>query len=356
MRLRDQVALTLPSLFLRLALGVTFLWAGTGKFMGTTTVTGDDAARLANLGIIATPITPSHPGLVTPPETPTDPSTQTPHTPQEGSPQIPPTVTPTETTEPPKPADAQSPINGLNEQAKEIIDLLNNAPADDATDSTEPTSTNDKPVIQPIQYTPERYAGADFPDPMEVKQVYAIALMLSKASDPGLTGDSKPIDPILPKLVGTKPWAKVLAWAAAITELVGGAFLILGVLTRISALATLTLMLVAMWMTQIGPATIQSHDALLGFIPHVSHPWSPGSYSELLWQVALASMSLAVFFLGSGPIGIDRILLKPMRRDPYLHGDPKGSKDNKHSKVTKNARSSPPPDRSSFDRTPNPTP
>jgi len=50
MRCRDHVALTLPSLLLRLVLGITFLWAGAGKIIGTTTVEGDNAARLANLG------------------------------------------------------------------------------------------------------------------------------------------------------------------------------------------------------------------------------------------------------------------------------------------------------------------
>ena len=51
MRLRDSIALTLPSFLLRLVLGVTFIWAGTGKLIGTMQVSGDDAARLANLGV-----------------------------------------------------------------------------------------------------------------------------------------------------------------------------------------------------------------------------------------------------------------------------------------------------------------
>ncbi|RMH26224.1 MAG: hypothetical protein D6692_09780, partial [Planctomycetota bacterium] len=64
MRFRDHVALTLPSLILRLILCVTFLWAGLGKILGEMTVTGDDAARLTQMGFTlesdqpATPLRP----------------------------------------------------------------------------------------------------------------------------------------------------------------------------------------------------------------------------------------------------------------------------------------------------------
>jgi hypothetical protein len=76
-------------------------------------------------------------------------------------------------------------------------------------------------------------------------------------------------------------------------------------------------------MTQIGPAALHSSDAILGFIPRHDDLFSPAAYSNLLWQVALASMSLAVMFLGSGAIGLDRLLFSSSPRDPYLHGDPK---------------------------------
>jgi uncharacterized membrane protein YphA (DoxX/SURF4 family) len=336
MRLRDQVALTLPSLMLRLILGITFLWAGTGKLMGTFEVMGDDAARLANIGIM-----PTTPAPVAAPESLIDSTT------------IEDLDEPVNTSE-----DLSEQANEIIESIKEQLDEPEESSDDPATDpvpdpADEPKIDLDKVQLQTVQYSGTVHAGSDFPDPMEVKRVYSIALMLSQAADPGLTQDSTPIEPIMPAMFGSKPWPKVLAWAAAITELVAGIFLILGIFTRLSALSTFSVMLVAMWMTQIGPAVIQSNDAILGFIPRVDDPWSPGSYIALFWQLALAGMSAAVFFLGSGAIGIDRLIFKPSQRDPYIHGDPKAAKNSRASKGSQNA---PAADRGEFDRTPNPTP
>ena len=107
MRLRDQVALTLPTFFLRLILGITFLWAGTGKLMGTYTVTGDDAARLANIGVmpISAAAVPA------------------------------PVITPEEIDEP-----VDTPTD-LNEQASEIIEMI-----EEQLDTPDPVS---EPVVDP---------------------------------------------------------------------------------------------------------------------------------------------------------------------------------------------------------------
>ena len=344
MRLRDQVALTLPSFSLRLILGVTFLWAGTGKLMGTYPVSGESAARLANIGIIPTaPLpeantqtdsttdTPTESPSETPVESPTDNASEPTSQPE----------TPTETQEDP---DLSKMADSIIEKIEEAVD---DAPKETPDLPTEPPNENKQINLHPVQYTSDHYAASDFPNPMEVKQVYSISLMLSRAANPGLTEDSTPIQPILPEMLGSKPWASVLAWVAAITELVAGAFLILGLLTRISALGTFSVMCVAMWLTQFGPAIVQDHNTILGFIPKSADPWSPMSYMVLLWQLGLAAMSIAVFFLGSGAIGIDRLLFKPTPRDPYIHGDPKAARHSPHQEQG---------DRSEFDRTPNPTP
>lgn len=335
MRLRDQVALTLPTLFLRLVLGVTFLWAGTGKLLGTYSVTGIDAARLANIGVMPTPI------QTTPPEAQTDIQSET----QTESESKPDPIA--------EPAPADEPINplpDLNEQANEIIEAIEEQLDSETADTPDPVINEPKFEFQSVQHSNTVYAASDFPDEMEVKRVYSLALMIAKAAAPGLTKDSQPIDPILPSKLAYAPWPTAFAWAAAVTEIAAGAFLILGFMTRVSAVSTLSIMLVAMWMTQFGPAAIQSTDAILGFIPSKSDPWAPGAYSNLLWQLALAAMSGAVFFLGSGALGIDRILFKPSHRDPYVHGDPKAGK------TTKASQQQTPQDRGEFDRTPNPTP
>ncbi len=324
MRLRDQVALTLPSFFLRLILGITFLWAGTGKLVGTSSVVGDDAARLANIGIMP----------AAPAPTPDPAELQTP-----------------ESTQQPAPAESATPAVELDEQANEIIEMIEDQleSTDKPLPNPETDDQTDAVRFQSVQYTGTVYSASDFPEPMQVKQLYSIALMLSKAADPGLTADSNPIDPIMPAMLASKPWPRVLAWILAITEIVVGAFLLLGFLTRISALGTLSIMIVALWMTQFGPAAIQSNNAFFGFIPFADNPWSPGAYTHLLWQLALAAMSGAVFFLGSGAIGVDRLIFRPAPRDPYIHGDPKATK-------MKPDQAAPAVDRSEFDRTPNPTP
>ena len=66
MRLRDHIALTLPSFLLRLVLAITFLLAGTGKLIGTTKDSGDAAARLAKLGVPFLPDAPPHPQSTNP--------------------------------------------------------------------------------------------------------------------------------------------------------------------------------------------------------------------------------------------------------------------------------------------------
>lgn len=348
MRLRDQVALTLPTLFLRIILGITFLWAGTGKLVGTYAVTGNDAARLANIGVMPTEPVPDLPQA---PDTDSDSDSDTDTTPE-------PTA--------PPPTNAQEPITDLVEPAAEQFDDATETIEQMIEDAKEdlPSTLPDLPPaselqndqqhdqqydLHSIQYAGTTYAATDFPDDMEVKQVYSIALMILKASDPGLTEDSTPIDPIMPAMFASNPWPKALAWAVAITEITAGVFLLLGFLTRFSALSVFCVMLVALWMTQFGPAIIQTNDALFGFILRVDNPWASASYAGLLWQLALTAMAGSVFFMGSGAIGIDRLIFKPSVRDPYVHGDPKAAK------IKRNA-AQPTPDRSEFDRTPNPTP
>jgi uncharacterized membrane protein YphA (DoxX/SURF4 family) len=320
MRLRDSIALTLPSFLLRLVLGMTFIWAGTGKLIGTMQVSGDDAARLANLGVDLNPIPQVEPAPVE---------------------SIPDEIIDPLPTDPPEGVSED-----LQEQADDIVETIEDALDDSTSDQPAELPATDDPVTDEpeiesgslsqsrsgsvawthVQHTSGDRIASDFPEAMECQRVYSIALMISKASDPGLTADSQPITPIMPSKLASRPWPKVLAWTAAITEIVAGAFLIVGLLTRISALSTFFVMLVAMWMTQFGPAALHTTDAILGFIPRADDLFSPAAYAQLFWQLALASMSLAVVFLGSGAIGIDRIFFPPHARDPYLHGDPKAEK------------------------------
>jgi len=55
MSLRESLAVGWAPIFLRLALGVTFMWAGLAKVVYRADFAGQDAATLANYGVIAAP-------------------------------------------------------------------------------------------------------------------------------------------------------------------------------------------------------------------------------------------------------------------------------------------------------------
>lgn len=280
MRFRDQVALTLPALLLRLALCLIFLWAGLGKILGETTVTGDDAARLHAMGIRLAPPAPESPEATPGPAAPPRPLPDT-------QPAEPPTdlVVPDE---PPgdggdaEPAGAARPNAGANWVLTQAV-------------------------------TPPMTA-ADFPGEHRVQRVYGIALLLSRAANPGLTSNSEPIPATMPAWVGADRWPVYFAWAAAGAELLAAAMLFFGVLTRFGALIIVGIMLQAMWLTQIGPAVVGRVDSYLGFIPATGDPWAPPTFQTLFFQVACLTMAGAVALLGSGPIGFDRALFRPPER------------------------------------------
>lgn len=356
MRFRDQVALTLPALVLRLVLALVFLWAGIGKFATTTIVTGDDAARLANLSVTLTPVG----------QTPAPPEATTPEEPLNDLPEV---IVDDEATdidpELTTPEDQQRMQEILDEAKRRAEEARRQAaeqtapPAElPATDpaADPPAEPAEQPgaqpadagsfMLMPAQYENPKKTASDYPEPMEARKVYRIALLLSNCAEPGLTADSQPINPILPSAFAGGTVARSMAIAAAVTEIGAGFLLLLGFLTRISALGTFSIMLVAIWTTQIGPAAIQTMPGdpapILGFLPNFGSLYAM-EYKDLMFQLACAAMSVAVFFLGSGPIGFDRLIFGASRRDKYLHGDPK-------------AHASAPPKRDSFDRSPNPTP
>jgi len=307
MRWRDQLALTLPSLILRIVLAITFLWAGTGKIVGTTSVSGDAAARLANMQVPFLPEA-EPPQSETPQSdraAPVNPPPEDPRTDdQPGDPQ------------PDAPDSDQEPQNG-DEGAGD---------ADNASDNPDPADPvalhNTRPLISlAAQAGGDPAVGSDFPEPVRVRRVHTLALLLHTSVNPALTPDSSPRPGLLPSWMGQGRTPVYLAWAAAITEILAGVLLLVGLVTRLSAFATLGIMVMAMWTTTVGPAAIQSSDAVLGFIPSADDPWAPDAYKTLLWQFALACASLSVVLLGPGPLSVDRLIFRP-KRDPYESAEP----------------------------------
>jgi uncharacterized membrane protein YphA (DoxX/SURF4 family) len=152
------------------------------------------------------------------------------------------------------------------------------------------------------------YTAEDFPDEVPVKKLYQIALIVKKAAA-STDAEGKAVKPILPAMFGRDRWPVYLAWCCALTELVGGAFLLLGFLTRLTALALAFNMGVAMWLTQIGPA-IASGDTKLGILPN--HNWLDGpAWMTFNYQLVLILSSLALLTLGAGRVSVDRVLFPP---------------------------------------------
>ena len=116
---------------------------------------------------------------------------------------------------------------------------------------------------------------------------------------------------------GTAP----LALAAALTELIGGILVLVGLLTRFSAFGLTNVMLVAMWLTGFGPA-IQSGSTRLGFLP--DYPWfGSDQWTLLLFQFSLCGAALALVFAGPGTLSMDRLLLGGSRKAPPPPPPPK---------------------------------
>ena len=255
MRFRDSVALNFAPLFLRAALGVVFLMAGAVKVFHYTEVSGESAALLANYGVIK-------PAGATP---------------QPAPPAVP---------ELPPPEE----------------DGTAGAPGGGATLATQPN------YALASAWQPPRYTAADFPDPVKVRSLNGLVPVLHSAVHPPLHPEtSAPLRPLWPDFDRARdfdPWPVYAARAVAFTELIGGALVLIGLLTRIGAFGLAGVMLGAMWLTQVGPA-IQTGDTFLGFLP--DHAWHDGeSWMLLLFQFTLFASATSLFCTGSGTLAADR--------------------------------------------------
>jgi uncharacterized membrane protein YphA (DoxX/SURF4 family) len=267
MRHRDRIGLNLPPLLLRIMLGVIFVHAGLGKLLGELEAPPADAAVLANLRLVRAPVK-----VASPPAAPASPAT--PSTPAEG--------------EQPQP---EAPAVGPEASAPA-------APQSSTAPATTPQQT--------AGAGSGMYTAADFPGPVKVRMVNMLALGIYKAGNPEpLEGGAK-VRPIWPPDLAKGTWPRNLAWAVTLTELVGGALVLLGALTRLWSLSLVVVMAGAMWLTQFGPAQ-QTGQTRLGFLP--DYPLWGMEWSSLMIQFALFMAALALALLGPGRVSLDYVVL-----------------------------------------------
>jgi uncharacterized membrane protein YphA (DoxX/SURF4 family) len=126
------------------------------------------------------------------------------------------------------------------------------------------------------------------------------------AADPGAGGVR-----LVPVSIGMNGVAlKWLALGAALTELVGGVLIVLGLLTRLWGLGFIGVMAVAMWLTQIGPA-LNADRAFLGFLPDLKYDdpkaWSSEGLNTFLFQLTTMGCAATALFIGGGGLSLDRL-------------------------------------------------
>lgn len=245
------MAVSIAPFFLRVALSITFIWAGLGKMLADMPVRGERAAVLANMNV----------GVVQ-------------RAAQRGN------SAPAPANEQPK-APAKTPASG----PPALLVVAQ-------TSSGSPSAGT--------------FTAADFPTEVQVSRLYGIALMVHDAT---LSNDSegKPLRfPLAPAVVATGSWPVWLAWAAALTELLGGFLVLFGLFTRLAALSLGGVMFVAIWLTQIGPA-MQSGVTTLGFLP-AHPPFDIAAWQPLLWQLSLLCAAASLFFAGPGGLSMDRAI------------------------------------------------
>ncbi len=307
MRRRDRAALTLGPLLIRLPLALVFLWAGLGKLIADTEVTPEQAVVLVAAGVrlpadavppkdraddsaptLAQPLADPDASDDAPDDTPAEPPTQS-----SGDPQSTPDAD--DEPAPATPGDAQA-RRTRDASPRIILASTQDAPAsadDDGAADTGDTTNAEAPIV--------------------VRRVNMLILMMHASSEPGVSdSDASPTPAVWPSFLAKGPWPKVLAWAACFTEIFAGFFLLIGLLTRFSALSLAGVMGVAMWLATFGPA-IQTDTAILGFIP--GHPAWSHEWMTPFFQFTLLMAALSLVFTGSGAIALDRAIFSPASDD-----------------------------------------
>ncbi|VAX38494.1 hypothetical protein MNBD_PLANCTO03-241 [hydrothermal vent metagenome] len=326
MRKRDRTGLAMAPLFLRLVLALTFIWAGLGKFLDRFEVQGQQAAILANYGVIPNPNTSLAPPSEAAPSE--DPATG-PENAAEGESIPDPIETPEGTAD-----DTPSTESGGQAARQPPIQPGGRAfqPATTGEQTFQPAAVHFVSWQNGEQPTQPQFlaTAADFPESVSVRGYAGLVLLLHKAINPGLSDeDSSPLMPLWPDIdpdTDYDHWPRYAALAAALTELLAGLLLAVGLLTRLSALSLAGVMLVAIWLTTIGP-DIQAGTAILGFLP--DHPaFDTDAWAKPLWQLSLFCSAMALFFVGPGTLSLDRLLLGgPPKPAPAKPGPkPQGKK------------------------------
>lgn len=120
--------------------------------------------------------------------------------------------------------------------------------------------------------------GTTAPETLRARSLHNITLMVDRA------GMSNP---------------RLLAWVAALTELVGGGLVLVGLLTRIWALGLAIAMGVAFYLTSLD-----------GFLATWIFGMAIPDYTRLVAQLALFALAFGLVWSGPGALSLDRLVFR----------------------------------------------
>ncbi|MFI4917547.1 MAG: DoxX family membrane protein [Phycisphaerales bacterium JB060] len=283
---RQRTALSVPPLLLRLVLAIIFIWAGYAKIFGFMDVTPENRAALVAAGVLGEPAA---------------------ETPEDQAPIDEPVRDPID-----EPIDEPDPIE---EPAPDPIDEPADEPIDPAGDPIGEPDPADGPLEDPDLASIDQPAVtlvAQEAQPQRVRKLNNLAVLLHKSANPpstladddaGTLEAQRPMA-LWPAAIGNPPWPERIAWAAALTELIAGLLLLIGLFTRLGGLSIAVVMGSALWLTEIGPA-IQSGNTWLWVLP-MYEPMDISSYTRMLYQLSLLVIGLSLLFSGPGMLSLDR--------------------------------------------------
>ena len=257
MTIRHRIGLGVPPILLRLALAVTFIWAGSAKYWGNIDLAPEQESTLQSIR------------AATPPA-------------------------------PPAPAD-ETDVEPLPEAGE---------PTAQGQDYVLLLAQNSQPIEDPEQ---ETFTGED---PSEAATdeatraasspyhgVHLLAVMIHDFANPDDQGDS-----LLPGFMGNGKWPLWTAHAVSVVELLGGIFILLGLMTRLASLGIACVMIGAMWLTVIGPVVVYGQPSwgLLPIMPAIEN-FTSQAWQSFVQQFTLLMAALSLMSLGAGRFSMDRL-------------------------------------------------
>ncbi len=292
MRFRDALTLHTCPLLLRAALGATFIWFGLPKF-DVTTFEGESAATLAQLGIGQVSVAGGRaPAAAGSPQDVSEPDEQA--APKESA---------EEQGQPDAPTGDESPApephSGDGAPAPE--------PRDGGAAQDQDTPASAAPTEQPVEQPAENTSAQPAPEDsgrkdsagqanvmqtVRARQVEHLTIMLHSAGH---------------------PYPQAFAWIAMITEIVGGALLLIGLFSRVWGLGLAVAMAYAFVLTSLPVIEAKMDPAatnrLLAFVS-AFRATEPQQQMGAFWQIMLFVAAWCIFIGGPGALSLDRLIFR----------------------------------------------